>query len=44
MPKDDKPQATNPEPEPDVDLSALLKKGSDSKTIEVREQDPGDDK
>lgn len=44
MPKDDKPQAANPEPEQDIDLSAPLKKDIGSKTLEVREQDPGDDK
>ena len=44
MPKDDKPQATNPEPEQDIDLSALLKESSDPKTLEVREQDAGNDK
>ena len=44
MPKDDKPQATKPEPEQDIDLSAPLKKGVDPKTLEVREQDAGNDK
>jgi hypothetical protein len=42
MPKDDKPQVTNPEPEEDIDLSAPLKKGIDPKTLEVREQGTGD--
>lgn len=44
MPKDDKPQAANPEPEQDIDLSAPLKKGFDPKTLGVREQDTGNDK
>jgi len=44
MPKDDKPQAPNPEPEQEIDLSAPCKKDSDSENIEVREQDTGDNK
>lgn len=42
MPKDDKPRPT--EPEQDIDLSAPLKKSSDPKTLEIREQDAGNDK
>ena len=44
MPKDDKPQAPNPEPEQEIDLSTPCKKDSGSEILEVPEQDTGDDK
>ena len=44
MPKDDKPQAPNPEPEQEIDLSALVTKQKELKDLEAPEQDTGDDK